>query len=107
MYTIYSVDYLRLYAYAMERLSIIWNTVFRWVVGVRRFEHNIMRNKLKQYGTISFKFLIDMKFLLFLHNLKCCNTTSLLLHGLAYWSDSSSEVMKLFHKFWALVYHLW
>ena len=90
----YGVDCLRVDAYAMEKLSrpIIWNTAFRWVLSFRRFEH--MHNKLRQCGTISFKFLINMKFLLFVHNLKCCNTTSLLLYLLANCYDSSSEVMK-------------
>ena len=92
----YGVDCLRVDANTTEKLSIIWNTAFRWVLGVRRSEH--MRNKLRLCGAMAFKFLIDMKFLLFLHNLKCCNITSLLLHRLANWS---SEVMKL------LQYGLW
>ena len=54
----YDVDCLLVDVYAVEKLSIIWKTAFRWVLGVHRSEH--MHNKLKQCGTMSFKFLIDI-----------------------------------------------
>ena len=40
----YGVDCLRVDAHATEKLSIIWNTAFRWVLSVRRSEN--LRNKL-------------------------------------------------------------
>ena len=58
-----------------------------------------MRNKLKQCGTMFFQVLIDIKFLPFSHTLKCCNTTSLLLHWPENWYDSKSEAKKLSHNY--------
>ena len=51
----------------MRKLSVVWNTAFRWICGINRYVH--MRQYLKHCGTVSFAFLVDMRFLMFMFKL--------------------------------------
>ena len=53
---------------SMHKLSVVWNTVLRWISGISRIEH--MRVHLKNCNTMSFKFLLDQRLLCFISNLK-------------------------------------
>ena len=64
----YGVDVLCLQGQELAKMSVVWNTAFRWVLGVRRNDR--MRNHLKNCGTMSFAYLLDLRFLLFLFSLK-------------------------------------
>ena len=68
----YGVDVLCLHGHELAKMSVVWNTGFRWVLGVRRNDR--MKNHLKNCGIMSFVYLLELRFLLFLFNLKCEST---------------------------------
>ena len=65
--TIYGVDCLKLESRDVRKLSFVWNIAFRWIFGINWYVH--MRQYLKHYGTMSFAFLVDMRFLMFIFKL--------------------------------------
>ena len=64
----HGVDVLYLLGQELAKMSVMWNTAFRWELGVRRNDR--IRNYLKNCGTMSFAYLLDHRFLLFLFSLK-------------------------------------
>ena len=86
----YGIDCLRLDSVCMQKLTVVWNATFRWVFGV--FERQPMRVYLKQCGTTSFKFLVDLRFLLFVYKM---STNCTKLQGkLLTWYNSSCKMKK-------------
>lgn len=65
----YRIDCLRLDRRLVSKLNVVC-TAFRWILGVSRYV--LIRTYLRQSGTISFAFLIDLRFLLFMYRLKKC-----------------------------------
>jgi hypothetical protein len=71
----YGLDVLYMNERDKSRMSVVWNTAFRWILGLSRSVS--MRGYLRDCGTMSFNFLLDKRFLLFLCSLKD-NCTALL-----------------------------
>jgi Reverse transcriptase (RNA-dependent DNA polymerase) len=91
----YGIDCLRLDGRAVTKLSVVWNTAFRWVLGVNRFMS--MRTHLRRCGTMSFAFLIDLKLLVFIAKLRAHSTK--LLSRLLTWYSTGVEFKGLLHKY--------
>ena len=96
----YGVDVLCLYGQKLAKMSVVWNTAFRWVLGVRRNDR--MRNHLKNCGTMSFAYLLDLRFLLFLFSLKGESTQ--LLSRLPCVSFNSDIFKSLLNKYGVLCF---
>ena len=94
----YGVDVLCLHGQELAKMSVVWNAVFRWVVGVRRNDR--MRNHLKNCGTMSFAYLLDLRFLLFLFSLK--GDSAQLLSRLSCVFFNSSVFKSLLNKYGVL-----
>jgi hypothetical protein len=92
---VYGIDCLRVDNRQVRKLAVVWNTAFRWVLGINRFES--MRNILRQNGTMSFQFLIDLKFLLFIKKLQ--SNSNILVSKLVYWCYAKGEVKGLLRKY--------
>ena len=82
----------------MRKLSVVWNTAFRWIFGINRNVH--MRQYLKHCGTVLFAFLVDMRFLMFMFKLQEHYTE--LLNRLVKWFNTMPEMKKVLCK-----YKLW
>ena len=64
----YGVNILCLHGQELAKMNVVWNTAFCWVLEVRK--NDGMRNHLKNCGTMSFAYLLDLRVLLFLFSLK-------------------------------------
>jgi hypothetical protein len=77
----YGVDALIFSGKNLQLVTKAWNMAFRWIFGLRKFDST--RLLLKSCKTMSAKFLIHMRWLLFYNSVSVSN--SLLVHNLWLW----------------------
>ena len=94
----YGIDCLKLDSACMQKLTVVYNTAFRWVLGVSKREY--MRVYLRKCGTMSFKYLVDLRFLLFVY--KMSTNCTKLLGKLLIWYKCTYEMKDIMLK-----YKLW
>ena len=82
----------------MRKLSVVWNTAFRWIFDINRYVH--MRQYLKYCGTMSFAFLVDVRFLMFMFKFQEHLTE--LINRLVKWFNTIPEMKEVLCK-----YKLW
>ena len=90
----YSIDSLKLESRYVRKLSVTWNTAFRWIFGINRYVH--ISQYLKHCGTMSFAFLVDMRFLMFIFKLQEHSTE--LLNRLVKWFNTMPEMKEVLCK---------
>jgi hypothetical protein len=94
----YGIDCLRLDSISLQKLTVIWNTAFRWALGI--YNRQPMRNFLRKCGTMSFQFIVDLRFLIFIHRLSS-NCTKL-MDKLLIWYNGTFEMKEILQR-----YKLW
>lgn len=84
----YGIDCLCVDSRSMNSLSVIWNTAFRWILGITRYEH--MRKHLQKCNTMSFRYLINQRLLVFVSSLSL--SSNYLLSKLVCWYRNNEEL---------------
>jgi exonuclease III len=91
----YGLDCINLGTTSLSVVSKSWNTAFRWLFNMKKYDST--RLLFLECQTMSMKFLLNMRFLCFIQSIACGGNR--LLKALAYHARCKESVCTLFHRY--------
>ena len=91
----YSLDSMVINSSIVQAVTKAWNMAFRWIFGLRKFDST--RLLLHSYGTMSAKFLLYKRLLLFYNSNYSSNLCNLYNLWVWYWFENSVKCLVFEH----------